>query len=67
MQKGSVKGSIVLARENGLAQGLREGREEGREEEKQNLIITMHQNGMPAEQIAEMKTWSVNEVKSIVE
>lgn len=65
LQEGIEKG-LREGIEKGKAEGLHEGMEKGKAEGMREVIRNMHNNGLPAAQIAELTGLPVNEVQIIL-
>ena len=68
-KKGRAEGmaeGMAKGREEGMAEGMAKGREEGREEGMAEVFRTMYRKGMSVEQIAEMTSTDMEEVRMAV-
>lgn len=56
-----------MEREQSYAEGMKQGREQGREQEQNRLILAMHEKGYKSEQIADLMSIDIKQVKLIVQ
>ena len=68
-KKGRAEGmaeGMAKGRAEGMAEGMAKGREEGRAEGMAEMFRTMYRKGMSVEQIAEMTSTDIEEVRMAV-
>ncbi len=68
-KKGRAEGmaeGMAKGRAEGMAEGMAKGREEGRAEGMAEMFRTMYRKGMSVEQIAEMTSTDMEEVRMAV-